>query len=149
MSNDYPNPWNFSNADQNLKSPNGKYFILYDDLYEIAMGAPIGGACYLVFENKKIKLSDFCGGPILWNNEGTKIALPIWTVNRCQQIAVIDIQSRTKTLFKPMFRVLHFESFIGNIIFGIDSPIHNTAKLVFNTESEPIESVTKIHINQG
>jgi hypothetical protein len=65
MINTYPNPWNFSNTDLNLISPNQQYKIEYGDLYEIAMGAPIGGSCYLYPKNKKIKISNWAGGPII------------------------------------------------------------------------------------
>lgn len=60
MNNEYPNPWNFSNIDENLLSPNGKYKIEFGDLYEIGMGAPLIGECFLIHNDKKLKLNDCC-----------------------------------------------------------------------------------------
>lgn len=141
MNIEYPNPWNFSNIDKNLLSPNGKYKIEFVDLYEIAMGGPIGGECYLLFENKKIKLNGFCGGPIIWNETNEKIALPIWTKNRNQKIAIVDAFNFTITTFKKEFSVLHFSKFIDNNLIGIDSPIYMTTKLNFDILKEEIETI--------
>lgn len=142
MNNIYPNPWNFSNSDKNLTSPNKKYRIEYSDLYEIAMGAPIGGECFLISNETKMKLSDFCGGPIIWNQESSKIALPIWTKNRDQKIGIYDFENKTITLYKRIFRVLQFDSFIENKLTGIDSPIFQTEKFEINTKTEIIESIS-------
>lgn len=144
MNNIYPNPWNFSNSDKNLTSPNKKYRIEYTELYEIAMGAPIGGECFLISNDIKIKLSDFCGGPIIWNQESSKIALPIWTKNRDQKIGIYDIESKTMTVYKRKFRVLQLDRFIDNKLIGIDSPIFQTEKIEINTKTEIIESISKL-----
>lgn len=144
MNNIFPNPWNFSNSDKNLVSLNKKYRIEYSELHEIAMGAPIGGECFLISNDIKIKLSDFCGGPIIWNIESSKIALPIWTKNRDQKIGIFDIGSKTFTVFKRKFRVLQLNSFIDNKITGIDSPIYQSEKIEINTTTEIIESISNI-----
>ena len=144
MNNDYPNPWNFSNIDKNLLSPNGKYKIEFGELYEIAMGAPIGGKCYLIYENKKLKLNDWCGGPIIWNETNKKVALPLWTKQRNQKIAIVDITVLNITIFKKEFRVLHFNKFLDNHLFGIDSPIYMTAKLNFDIDKEEIETIKQM-----
>ena len=144
MNNEYPNPWNFSNIDKNLLSPNGKYKIEFGELYEIAMGAPIGGECYLIYDDKKIKLNDWSGGPIIWNEINEKIALPIWTKQRNQKIAIVDLANLTITTFKKEFRVLHFNKFLDNNLFGIDSPIYMTAKLNFDIDKEEIETIKQL-----
>ena len=144
MNIEYPNPWNFSNIGKNLLSPNGKYKIEFGELDEIAMGAPIGGECYLLFENKKIKLNGWCGGPIIWNETNEKIALPIWTKNRNQKIAIVDVFNFTITTFKKEFRVLHFSKFIDNNLLGIDSPIYMTTKLNFDVLNEEIETLKSL-----
>jgi hypothetical protein len=140
MNNEYPNPWNFSNNDKNLLAPNGKYKIEFGELNEIAMGAPIGGECYLNYDDKKLKLNDWCGGPIIWNETNEKIALPIWTKQRIQKIAIIDLANLTITTFKKEFRVLHFNKFIDNNLFGIDSPMYRAATLNFGIDKEEIET---------
>ena len=105
MSHKYPNPWNFNNIDKCLKSPNRLYRVEFGGLCEIAMGAPIGGECFLLKDGKKIKLNNFCGGPIIWNNLSAKIALPTWTRSRKQKIVIIDIETMTATTYSKEFRV--------------------------------------------
>ncbi|TGN29498.1 hypothetical protein [Empedobacter tilapiae] len=144
MNNEYPNPWNFSNIDKNLLSPNGKYKIEFRELYEIAMGAPIGGECYLIYDDKKLKLNDWSGGPIIWNDTSDKIALPIWTKQRNQKISIVDINNLTITTFKNEFRVLHFSKFIDKNLLGIDSPIYMTTKLNFDIDKEEVETIKQL-----
>src|SRR5689334_12157098 len=96
MDDHYPNPWNFSNSDNNLTSFDGQYKIEYGDLVEIGMGAPIAGQCFLTTKNDlKILLNKWCGGPIAWETKSNKVALPIWTrkflKGTVQQIAIADI----------------------------------------------------------
>ena len=144
MNDKYPNPWDFSNNDKNLKSPNGFYKVEYGKLNEIAMGAPIGGECFLINNEKRIKLSDWCGGPIIWNNSSTKIALPTGTKNRNQKIVIVDIEMMTATTYKKEFSVLNLQSFEGNLIKGIDSPIHMPTVLNFDLEKEKIEKKVQL-----
>ena len=144
MNREYPNPWDFSNTDQNLRSPNGEYRLEFGELNEIAMGAPIGGPCYLIFEDKKIKINDWAGGPVIWNNTSDKVALPIWTKNRNQKISIVNIANMTITLFKKEFRVLHLDKFDGELIFGVDSPIYMTTELSFDIDREEIEIVKSL-----
>lgn len=144
MNNEYPNPWNFANIDKNLLSPNGKYKIEFGELYEIAMGAPISGECYLILDDKKLKLNDCCCGPIIWNNSSNKIALPIWTKQRNQKISIVDVTNLTITTFKKEFRVLHFNNFLDNYLFGIDSPIYRRTTLNFDIEKEEIETIKEL-----
>ncbi|MFN5307912.1 MAG: hypothetical protein ACK5C0_00485 [Candidatus Kapaibacterium sp.] len=145
MNNEYPNPWNFSNIDKNLISPNGHYSVEFGELNEIAMGAPIGGECYLNFDNLKYKLNEWCAGPIIWNNLSTKIALPIWTKNRNQKIEIVDISEMKITTYKREFRVLQFHSFVHNLLQGIDSPIYMTRTLYFDVDKEEIEKTKKLN----
>ncbi|MBB6004025.1 hypothetical protein [Arcicella rosea] len=144
MSSDYPNPWNFSNIDKNLLSPNGKYKIEFGELYEMAMGAPIAGECYLIFDDKKIKINEWTGGPVIWNETSGKIALPIWTKNRNQKISIVDINNLTITTYKKEFRVLHFNKFEENKLSGIDSPFYMTTKLNFDINKEEVETIKQI-----
>ncbi len=144
MNNRYPNPWNFSNTDKNMLSPNGKYRVEFNKLYEIAMGGLIGGECYLIYEDKKIKISDFCGGPIIWNEDSNKIALPIWTNKRSQKISVVDISNLTITTFKKEFMVILFDKFIGNKLFGIVSSTYRTKEINFDINNEEIEIIKQL-----
>jgi hypothetical protein len=143
--NKYPNPWNFSNADKNLISPDGKYRIEFGELYEIAMGAPIGGTCYLILNDSKIELNTWSGGPVIWNGTSTKVALPIWTKNRNQKIAVVDVTTMTITIYKQEFRVLDLQRFDDNLIIGIDSPIYMTTYVKVDIDNEKTEVIKRLN----
>ena len=142
MTNSYPNPWDFSNKDNNLVSPDGQYRIEFGELSEIAMGAPVGGECFLIYsDNSKVRLSDWAGGPVVWEIQGSRVAFPVWTRTRDQKIAVADINSWTLTIYSQTFRVLDLQSFEHGIIIGQDSPIHMTTAIQFDTAKEKIEMV--------
>ncbi len=145
MNNEMINPWHFSNTDKNLYSPDGIYKIEFYELSEIAMGAPLGGTCYLIFDDKKIKLADWCGVPIIWNKNGNKIALPIWTKKRKQKIAIVDIVNLTITIYKREFRVLQFQNFIENSLLGVDSPIYMPKKVNFDIDKEEVEKIKELN----
>jgi len=135
-------PWNFSNEDKNLFSPNGHYRLEYGVLSEIAMGAPVGGNCFLVYpDHSKRKLHDRAGGPAVWETAGFRVALPVWTVRRDQRLAVADLDARTLTIYAQKFRVLALQTFDQGLIAGQDSPIHLMATVRFDTAKEPVEQV--------
>ena len=80
MTDTYPNPWDFHNTDKTLVSTDNYHRVVYYDLNEIAMGAPIGGQCFLeTSDKKKVKIHDWCGGPPAWETGGQLLAIPIWT----------------------------------------------------------------------
>lgn len=144
MNQTYPTPWNFANTDGNLISPNQQYKVEFGPLYEIAMGAPLGGCCYLLFEGQKIKLHDWVGGPIIWEETGNKLALPLWTKQRQQQLAIFDLVTFELTIFQRMYRVLHLTFFSNGQINGIDSPIYNPIDLQLDINVERIDSTKQI-----
>lgn len=135
----YPDPWNFSNTDKNLISHDGNFKVEYGILYEFVMGGPLGGECFLRYGNTKIKLNDFCGGPVIWNSTNNLLALPVWTKDKNQKIEVLDVEKLIITSNKKTFRVLHFELFSKNMLTGIDCPLHLPEKLIFEIDSEEIE----------
>ena len=144
MTHSYPTPWNFANTDANLISPNQHYQVEFGPLYEIAMGAPLGGCCYLLVEDQRIKLHDWVGGPIIWEETGNKLALPLWTKQRQQQLAIFDPSTFTLTTFQRIYRVLHLTSFSTNQISGIDSPIYQPITVQLNLDTERIDSTKSI-----
>ena len=149
MNKRYPNAWNFSNSDKNLIAPNGKLRIEYGEQYEIAMGAPLGAECFLIIEdNERIKISDWAGGPAIWNSESDKVTFPIWTKNRAQQIRVVDLNVEKIITFSQIFRVLELEKFENSKIIGVDSPIHMTKILKFDTQTEKRQTETELKINR-
>ncbi len=147
MNNRYPNAWNFSNSDKNLVSKNGRYKIEYGEMYEIAMGAPLGAECFLLdTETKhKIKICDWAGGPAIWNNNKNCVVFPIWTKNRAQQIRVIDIDLNKIFTYSQIFRVLELAEFKGETIYGIDSPIHKSKELSFDLMKHKVESEVPLY----
>jgi hypothetical protein len=145
MTSSYPNPWDFSNKDRNLISPDGQFRVEYGELFEIAMGAPVGGECFLVYpDNSKLKLSDWAGGPVVWETQGRRVAFPVWTRARDQKIAVVDIETHMLSIYSETFRVLDLKAFENNIIRGQDSPIHMTIQIEFDTSKQKVEKVKQL-----
>lgn len=144
MSQPYPSPWNFNNTDKNLFSPDGLHRIEYADVNEIAMGSPLAGTCYLMRDLGRTLLHGYAGGPAIWNERGNKVAFPIWTFDRSQQLVVVDANELTMTTYAPHFRVLHLEDFDRDIIYGTDSPIFNPEEIKFDTRRAIIESVADL-----
>ena len=150
MTEAYPNPWDFHNTDKKLVSADHYHKVVYHDLNEIAMGAPIGGQCFLETpDNKKLLIHDWCGGPAAWETEGQLVAIPIWTrkilKGTIQQIGVLDIKNRELKIYKKTFSVLDIRSFDKTIIYGYDSPMHKTKTIIFNTEKEKIAKLIKLN----
>lgn len=141
-------PWDFHNNDKKVFSPKGKQKLIYGDLNEIAMGAPIGGQCYLETEDKqKLKIHDWCGGPPAWDTDGDLVAIPIWTrkfLGTVQQIGIVDTIKGELKIFKKTFDVLDIRSFDKGIVYGHDSPISKTKTVTFNIEKEKIDKVLRL-----
>lgn len=113
----HPNPWNFSNKDEQLISPNKQCRIEYGELFEIAMGAPLGGECFLVYmDNSRLKVSEWAGGPVVWEKDSIRLALPIWTRERNQNIAVVDIAAQTLNIYAATFRVLDLKTLRATLL---------------------------------
>jgi hypothetical protein len=145
----YPNPWNFNNEDKKLTSEDNFFKVVYDELNEIGMGAPIGGKCYLEnFDKKKVKINDWCGGPPAWETEGKLVAIPIWKKKffkgTVQQISVLDISKMELKIFSKTFRVIDIRSFHENKIYGYDSPLHKTKTISFDINKESVDKVIKL-----
>ena len=138
------NPWAFDNADEQMFSPDKQNRIEYGELIELAMGSPLAGECYWRDSiNKRHELSSLCGGPPIWNAEGTMVAIPIWNrtlfKGTIQQLSVIDVTKSEWTLYKRPFRVLDLRSFRNEMVSGYDSPVYDTTPLHFDINREQIE----------
>ena len=146
----YPNAWDFGNSDKQMKSTAGNFRIEYVDLLEIAMGAPLGGQAYLVTNDKKRLIDNWCSGPPIWNTEGKKVAIPKWTrtfwKGTLQKLIVIDLLTGEMTTFKRKFHLLDLRSFDKTVIFGYDSPKHKPKTVEFDIEKEKIEIKNKITV---
>ena len=149
MTDTYPNPWNFHNTDKTFISADNFHKIVYYDLNEIAMGAPIGGQCFLeTSDSKKVKIHDWCGGPPAWETSGQLIAIPVWTrrflKGTVQQIGILDTKTFELKIFAKTFRVLDIRSFDKKTIYGYDSPLHKTTTVTFDIENEKIDVIIKL-----
>ena len=140
----YPNPWDFP-----IELPNGlenefKATLEYSNETEIVMGGPLGGTCEIrMAEKNKILIDKWCGGQAIWNENGMKVAIPIWErsfLRTIQRIGVFDLTNYTLTKFKATFSVLDLREFKQNKIIGFDSPIHKTKPVEFDVEDERIKS---------
>lgn len=145
----YPNPWDFQNTDKELISPDNVQKLIYGEMIEIGMGAPIGGSCFLETANKdKIPIPKHCGGPPAWETEGQLVAVPIWSrtvlKGTIAQIGVVDTGSKELRIFAKTFRVLDLRSFHKNTIYGYDSPIYMPKTIAFNIESEKVITIIKL-----
>ena len=141
-------PWDFHNNDKKVFSPSGTQKLTYGELNEIAMGAPIGGQCFLEIENRpRIKIYDWCGGPPAWDTDGGLVAIPIWTrkfLRTVQQIGIVDTLKGELRIFKKTFDVLDIRSFDKGIVYGYDSPIYKTKTLTFDIEKEKIDKILRL-----
>ena len=139
MTDTYPNPWDFHNIDKALASPDDIHSIVYYNLNEIAMGAPIGGQCFLeTKDNLNVKIHDWCGGPPVWETDGGLFAIPVWTrkllKGTVQQIGIANIITMEFKIFTKIFRVLDLRSFCGKTIYGYETFIVNLSQRCY---SEP------------
>ncbi|MGV3587290.1 MAG: hypothetical protein ACO1OF_09830 [Adhaeribacter sp.] len=142
----YPNPWEFNNGDKKLTSYTGKYKLEYYNLNEIAMGAPIGGECYVITEdNTKLKIGSWFAGPPVWETSSNLLTIPKWTrtilKGTVQKIVIADIDSKKIFIFSPIFNVLDLRTFDKNIIYGCDSPIYQPKVVSFDINTAKIDKV--------
>ena len=142
-------PWDYENESPLAFAPNGKDRIIYEDLHEIGMGAPLTGKAFLInSNNEKLLINQSCGVPPIWNAEGNKCAIPIWTKKlfkgTVQKIGVVDIKNKELTVFRKTFEIIELNAFHENLIQGINSPMHKSKSLIFNLKKEKIDYKTEI-----
>jgi hypothetical protein len=145
----YPNAWDFGNSDKKLTSTFKDFKIEYGILTEIAMGAPLGGQCFLVTEKgDKFCLNKWCGGPPIWDKSGKQVAIPIWKrtflKGTIQKIIVLNIETGELIKFKKQFNVLDLRTFDNGIISGYDNPKYKPKMIQFDLRIERIEEKTNI-----
>lgn len=133
MDKDIGTPWDF---DSEYISPDGSAKLEFGMVGEVAMGAPLSGECFLSTKSKKFKLDGMFGGPAIWNENSEKAALPFWTQNRFQKLAIIDLLNMKVLLSEKTFRVIQLNKFQNNVILGVDSPIYRTEKIKFNIKTD-------------
>jgi ABC-type phosphate transport system auxiliary subunit len=144
----WPNPWDFGNEVKQLISPDGANRVEYGELNEIAMGGPLVGDCYWVDSGgRKHLIEHGCGGPPVWNESGTQVAIPVWTrkfLGTVQQLIVVDVTTREAKRYRETFDVLDLRSFHEGILYGYDSPIHETKTVQFNIQTARTSAIQTI-----
>ena len=147
MTDNYPNPWDFDNSDGQLTAPDGTNKLVYSELGEIGMGAPLGGHCNWVNNERNTNLGTWCAGPALWNSEGTMAAIPTWTrsfLRTRQLLTILNIETNELTTYKQLFDVLDLRSFSNNKIYGYDSPVYKPKTVEFDLTTSKIKSTQKL-----
>lgn len=135
-------PWYFEDE---YPSPNTKYKLVYEMVGEVAMGAPLAGICKLVHGNRTYSLRGSFGGPVVWNQRSDFAALPYWGPGRMQRLAIVNIPTLELWLSQQVFRVIELTHVKQGVIYGIDSPIYQAKKIVFDPSKEAFEHRMKIH----
>lgn len=92
---------------------------------EIAMGGPSIGTLYL----SNGFMLESCSPSMVWSHDSVYLAVPVWTHERMQKLAVISVENRRVVYVGGIYRVLQLESFNNGVIRGIDSPIHRPEKV--------------------
>lgn len=127
-------------------------WIEYADLHEVDQGGPLAGALALLYVDKGVIISDWAGGPPVWDETGRRLAFPLWETTlfkgRFQRIAIIDTKEETITVFAEKFEVLKLERLIGTFIYGFDSALHQEKKVCFDTSIAEVETVKKFRTEE-
>ncbi|AIZ62682.1 hypothetical protein PK28_01505 [Hymenobacter sp. DG25B] len=149
MVNTLPDPWNFSNVEQQLFSGDTSQRLEYGTLKEMNQGGPLHGSCLWVTPTgRQVKLPGSYGGPPVWDVVGRRVALPMWQQalfsSPTQRLVVLDTQLHQLIVFRRGFSVLHLQVFEGLVITGADGPAHRPAPVSFNLGTEDIKQVLEL-----
>lgn len=143
----YPNPWDFYNHNEELSS--GKHRIEYSDIREIAMGSPLTGSCHWIDENStKTFLGNNFGGPAIWNEDGTLVAIPKWTKKflkgTVQLLTILNIKEKEIIQYKKTFDLIQVTEFKNGELTAIDHRGNRPEKIVFKLNQEKIKLKRKL-----
>lgn len=103
-----------------LPSPDGRTVARMDDAGEIAMGGPTWGTLTL---STGFSIEG-CSPSMAWSEDSRFLAVPRWTPDRQQQLAIVDVARGAVRILPGLYRVLRLESFEAGVVRGTDSPIH-------------------------
>ena len=134
-------PWDFR---YEYPSPDGQKSLEFGFVGEVAMGAPLSGECFLNIKGEKLKLNGMFGGPIVWSENSEKAAIPYWTQNRFQKLAIIETNKMKMMISERYFRVIELSEIRNGLVLGIDSPIHRTERIEFDIKTEKYSSEIEI-----
>ena len=113
------------------ESPDGRFLAVYDRAMEVAMGAPTRGVIKISEMKDGTEIIELgnANASFVWSSDSSAIAFPRWTQSRKQQLVVVRFPQCKIEPFDTEYRVLELESFDGDMIQGIDSPIHRPSKV--------------------
>jgi hypothetical protein len=121
-------------------SPDGRYRAIISDAWEVGMGSPTFGT--LVIHDvangmRTIASIENCNPAFVWSSDSTALAATRWTRDRKQNLIVIAVSSGKVVAEAYGFRVLELHEFVGNVIKGVDSPIHMPSAFEFVLDETP------------
>lgn len=137
-------PWNISSLDKILISPNKKHKVDYVYMSEVAMGAPLSGLCVIKNKEFTIELGHSFGCPPVWSNDSKYLAIPMWTENLSQELAIVDMEKLEIKILDSDFRVLYLKSFENGVVVGEDSPKYEMCKIEINIDDVKFRKVYKL-----
>ncbi len=120
--------WNWTVS---LESPDGSHNATIDHADEIGMGGPTSGE--LVISNGQ-SFPD-CSPSIAWASNSRFLAVPQWQTGRRQRLLIISIEHNKTHLLDREYTVLEIESFIDDVVHGINSPAHNPTPVAVDTSN--------------
>jgi hypothetical protein len=141
-------PSTFSNKDKYNTSPNGKYKIIYENLQEIAMGGPLSSRCTFDIEEENYSIPYNFGGPPIWNEKGTALALPMWTVDRQVKLVIVDCERKHYIIYEKNFTANHITKFEDTIVEFTHSEFHNFKIETVDVSKEKIELQNSLMIDK-
>lgn len=112
-------------------SPDGRYVAHISSADEVHMGAPTSGR--LVIADLRtggiVGQYESCNPSFVWSAQSDALAVPQWTSNLRQRLAVISVPDGRRRVLSGVFRVLELHSFHTGIIQGVDSSAHMPSRI--------------------
>jgi hypothetical protein len=131
-----------------VKSPSGKYKIIYGETFEFGMGGPYAQDIYLKLKGKdKVFISEKCYGDALFSDDESCIYFLYLTIDRKIQVMQFDFESSTLKLFVDTFAMAEFESTKTRYSYTVNGKnwieaenIYNEGLIICDTSDENVES---------
>lgn len=125
----------WTSEDIEIHSPSRASSVFIRGASEIAMGAPTSGELVLPCG----RIISACNPSLVWSDDELFLALPRWTDERFQRLALVRVRDGQFMQLPTEYKVLELRSFNGRIIEGVDSPIYNPKPLKLDVSKECAE----------
>jgi hypothetical protein len=111
------------------------------DATEVAMGAPMKGTLIVesVFSSSATMTVQDCNPSFVWSDNSAMLAVPQWTRDRMQRLALVIPSDGGVRVHPSRFRVLELQEFRDGIVYGIDSPIHLSRSFAIPISDFPLQ----------